>query len=283
MPNPSPTVRRRRLARLMKEFREASGRSREAAAEHAGIAPITVTRIETGRHAPNASVVMELCHFYGIERERAEAMAGLARQARKRGWWVQHGATIPDWFEIYVGLESEVAEIRSYQPEVIFGLFQTEGYIRGLMASEASLGQDERERRILLRLQRQKLLTVPDAPKLWVVLNEAAVRRIVGGVGPMREQLEQLARLSTEPNITIQVLPFSAGAHPGNDGSFNVLRFPEAADPDVAYVQYRLGSIILEEAPQVREYIEVFDQLRARALGPDESRSLINKVAREMS
>lgn len=282
MPNPSPTVRRRRLARLMKEFREASGQSREAAAEHAGIAPITVTRIETGRHAPNASVVMELCRFYGIERERAEAMAGLARQARKRGWWQQHGATIPDWFEIYVGLESEISEVRSYQPELVFGLLQTEGYIRGLMASESALSEDERERRVVLRLQRQKLLAASDAPKTWAVINEGALRRIVGGPAAMREQLEHLIQMSKAPNITIQVLPFESGAHPGNDGAFTVLGFPEPADPDVVYVQYRLGSIILEELPQVTEYIEVFDQLRARALGPDESRDLITRIASEL-
>jgi DNA-binding XRE family transcriptional regulator len=267
----------------MKEFREASGQTREAAAEHAGIAPITVTRIETGRHAPNASVVLELCRFYGIERQRAEAMADLARQARKRGWWQQYSATLPDWFEVFVGLESEASEIRSYEPELIYGLLQTEGYIRGLMASESALGEDERERRVRLRLQRQKLLEAPDAPKIWVVLNEGALRRIVGGRAAMREQLECLVEKSKAPNITIQVLPYEAGAHPGNDGAFTVLGFPEQSDPYAVYVQYRLGSIILEELPQVAEYIEVFDQLRARALGPDESRSLLSRIAREMS
>ncbi|GAA2720875.1 helix-turn-helix transcriptional regulator [Actinocorallia aurantiaca] len=279
----SPTVRRRRLASLMKELREAAGRTREEAARHAGIAAITISRIETAKHGPKAADILTLARFYGLDDEQAEDLATLARQSRIKGWWNQHGEAIPRWFEVYVGLEEEVSELRSYQPEAVFGLFQTESYVRALMGSEFALAPEELDRRVSVRMRRQNRLVEADAPKIWIVLNEAVLRRKVGGAEVMKAQLEHLAELALSSNIVIQVLTFDAGAHPAVDGAFHILGFPEPFDPDVTYVQYRLGGIYLEELGQVREYAEVFNHLRARSLGPDESRTLILRIAAEMT
>ncbi len=187
-------------------------------------------------------------------------------------------------FEVYVGLEEEVSEIRTYQPELVHGLLQTEGYMRAVMLADVNVpADDELDRRVAVRMKRQERLTADDAPKLGVVLNEAALRREVGGRATMREQLRYLAEISRLNKVLLQVLTYAAGAHPGMDGPFEILSFPEAADPDVAYVQYRRGSIYMEQQADVGAYAELFDHLRARALGPDESRALIARVADGMT
>lgn len=206
----------------------------------------------------------------------------LAREARQRGWWHQYSGAIPQWFEVYVGLEAEAAEIRSFQPEMIDGRLQTEGYMRALIQAEVNVPSPEAiDRNVAIRLKRQERLTSPDAPELWVVVGEAALRRVVGGVETMREQLQKLNEVSRLNNITVQVLPFRAGAHPGMQGGFHLLEFPEENDQGVVYVEYRQGSLYLERQPDVDAYAKLFDHLRARALGPDESRALITRMAEE--
>ncbi len=280
----SPTVRRRRLAAELRELRRTSGKSREAVASHIGVAPSTITRIENADSTAPPLVVAAILDFYGVTGDEREQWVTVAKQARRRGWWSQYGDTIPDWFKFYVGLEAEASEIRSYQPEVVFGLLQTEGYMRGLMLSEVDpLPQEHLERRIKVRLKRQESLAGPDAPKLQIVLNEAALHRLVGGPKVMAEQLTHLAELSRSRKAMIQVLPFSAGAHPANDGAFNILGFPEPRDRDVVYVQSRRGGLYLEEANDLEEYTGIFDHLRARSLGPEESRELILTIADETS
>lgn len=280
----SPTVRRRRLASEMRRLRRESGKTREEAARFADIAPATVSRIEAAVHAPKVADIMALCKFYGLDDERTDVLVTLARQSRQRGWWHQYSGTIPEWFEVYVGLEEEASEILTYESEHVPGLFQTDDYIEALLnAGLHTLPEDEIDRRVALRLKRQERLIGNDAPKVWAVLNEAVIRRHVGGRETMSDQLQHLCELAKRDHINIVVLPFSAGAHPAMDGSCNVLRFPEPADPDVVYVQYRLGSIYLEDPSDVEEYVDLFDHLRSRALGPDESLALITKVANELS
>lgn len=280
----SPTVRRRRLASEMRRLRRESGKTREEAAKFADIAPATVSRIEAAVHAPKVADIMALCKFYGLDDDRTEVLVTLARQSRQRGWWHQYSGSIPDWFEVYVGLEEEASEILTYESEHVPGLFQTDDYIRALLnAGLRTLPEEEVDRRVALRLKRQERLFSNDAPKVWAVLNEAVVRRQVGGRETMRDQLQKLCELAKLDHINIVILPFSAGAHPAMEGSCNVLRFPEPADPDVAYIQYRRGSIYLEDPSEVEEYIDLFDHLRSRAAGPDESLALIAKVANEVS
>jgi transcriptional regulator with XRE-family HTH domain len=280
----SPTVRRRRLAAELRKLRKDSGKTREQVAEFVGCSPVTVTRIESGQSAPRVADAARMLELYGVTGDRREVLITLAREARRRGWWQQHSGGIPAWFEVYVGLEEEASEIRSYEPELIPGLLQTERYTRAVMLADVVVPPDEEiERRIAVRMKRQERLDGEDAPKMWVVLNEAALRREVGGRETMREQLRHLTDVSRPSKVVIQVLTYGAGAHPALDGAFVILRFPEPADPDVAYIQYRRGSLYLEEPSDVGYYAEVFDHLRARALGPDESRAFIARVADEMT
>ncbi|MFI0411101.1 helix-turn-helix domain-containing protein [Actinomadura sp. 3N508] len=279
----SPTVRRRRLASEMRRLRKESGRTREEAARFADIAPATVSRIEAAIHAPKVADIMALCKFYDLDDERTEVLVTLARQSRQRGWWQKYGDAIPAWFEVYVGLEEEVSEIRSYQSEAIFGLLQTEAYARAVLLADDNVSPDDGERMLEVRMRRQKVLEGPDRPKLWIIQNEAALRREVGGQAVMREQLDHLTSLSRMPGMTIQVLPLVSGAHPSMHGAFEILSFPDRRDPDVVYVDYRNGCIYLEESEEVDDYVQLFNQLRARALGPDETRTLIAQVARQQA
>lgn len=270
----------------MQRLRKAAGKSAEDAAKYAGIAVATLYRIEAGTHAPKPADIIALCRFYGVDEARIEILATLARQGRLRGWWQEPGGMIPAWFEFYVGLEEEASEISAYQPELIFGLFQTEGYIRSLMLTDPSVPEtddEEMNRRVSVRLKRQERLRGSDAPKLWIILNEAALRREVGGRIVMREQLLHLLEVSQPKNVTLQVMPYSTGAHAAIDGAFHIIGFPDTDDPAVVYVQYRRGSLYLEEPVDIADYTEVLDHLRAAALGPAESRHLIARIAEEMS
>lgn len=280
----SPTVRRRRLAAELRKLRKESGKTREQVAEFVGCSPVTVTRIESAQSAPRLADTARMLEFYGVTGARREVLMTLCSEARRRGWWHQYSGAIPAWFEVYVGIEGEVSEIRSYQPEAIDGRLQAEGYIRALMLADVDVPSgEELERRIAVRMTRQEQLKGDDAPKMWVVLNEAALRREVGGRDTMRDQLTHLIEVSRSNKVVVQVLTYTAGAHPAMDGAFEILRFPDAADPDVVYLQYRRGSIYLEDSADVAAYAELFDHLRARALGPDESRALIAHLAGETS
>lgn len=281
----SPTVRRRRLAAELAKLRKESGKSREAVADYVGVAPSTITRFENASASPPAMTVAGMLDFYGVADEEKEMWVTVAKQARRRGWWSRYGGTIPDYFKFYVGLEEEASEVRSYQPEAIFGLLQNEGYMRGLMANELeSFTEEDLDRRVKLRLMRQARLRGPGAPKLWIVLNEAAVRRQVGGPDVMAEQLRHLAEVSSPTGpIIIQILPFAAGSHPAMDGAFEIIGFPEPRDLDVVYVQSRRGGLYLEEQADLREYDEIFTHLVARALGPEESRTMLVDIADEMA
>jgi transcriptional regulator with XRE-family HTH domain len=280
----SPTVRRRRLASLMRKLREEAGKSKDEAAAHAGTAPRTITRIEAAEHNPSPSVIAMLGGFYELPPDQVADLVTLCRESRKKGWWHSYGSAIPEWFQVYIGLEEEVSELRTYQPEVVVGLLQTEGYVRAMMLADVNVpSEGELEQRVAVRLKRQERLAGEDAAKLWVVLNEAVLHRQVGGREVMREQLQHMIAMSRRNNVVLQVLPFTSGAHPGNDGAFEILGFPEPADPAVVYLQNRLGSVFMEQPGDVARYTEIFDHLRVEALSQDDSRALMARIADEMS
>ncbi|QFG21911.1 helix-turn-helix transcriptional regulator [Actinomadura sp. WMMB 499] len=281
----SPTVRKRRVAAELRRLRKESGLTREQVAERIGCAPVTITRIETGQSGARVGEVALMLEVYGITGDDREAFLQVAKDARKRGWWHPFSSTMPNWFQVYVGLEEEASSIQDYQSEVIPGLLQTEAYARATYLAEPSIPSDEEiERRVALRQGRQKrLLEAEDAPAMWFVLSEAGIRRLVGGRATMCEQLNLLAELSRRPNITIQVLPFTAGAHPAMQGGFTLLGFPEPADPDVVYVEYRQGGLYLEKLDEVGGYLQIFNHLRAQAFGRDDSRYLITSATEEIS
>ncbi len=200
----------------------------------------------------------------------------VAREARKRGWWQSYGDVLPEWFEVYVGLEAEAAEIKTYQPQLVPGLLQTGDYARAIIRAEHPDAPDEEvERRVELRLRRQR---AENAPKLWVVLDEAGLRRSVGGTAVMRAQLDRLIKAAASPGITVQVLPFSAGEHGSMGSAFSILTFPEPTDPGVVYVETRAGSLYLE-GQEVREYTGVFNHLVATAANQRDSVAMLKAAA----
>jgi hypothetical protein len=224
--------------------------------------------------------VQRLLKLYGISGEQADAMLELARMARVKDWWHQYSGAIPEWFQFYVGLEAAASAMQEYNAELVTGLLQTEAYARAVMAAAMRADADEElERQIAVRLERQKRLTAPDAPVLWAVMNEAVLHRQVGGPAVMADQLAHIGQLAARPNVTVQVLPFTAGAHPAMLGSFTVMQFPDPADRDVVYLEAETGALYLEKPADVRRYSLMIDYLRAQALGPAESRALMAQLA----
>lgn len=282
-PRPSPTVRGRRLRYELRQLREQRGLTIEQAAEHSGgdWTPSAISRWETGDRRIRPADLRALLDVYDVRGDQREVLLTLAREARQRGWWQSYRSdAVPEWFQVYLGLEAEAASIREYDAELVPGLFQTADYYRAFMRTAPAAGDEEAiERKIAVRAARQERLHGDDPPECWTVLNEAAIRRTVGGAQVMRAQLEHLAALASRPRISIQVLPFTAGAHPAMDGSFIILGFPEAPDPDVVYMESQTGSLYLEKPPEVERYQGIFQHLVARALGPDASGDLIAETA----
>ena len=282
---PSPTVRRRRLRYELRRLREERGYTIERLQEMSGgdLNASTMSRWESGDRSVRPTDLRLLLDIYGIEGEQREALLTMAREAKERGWWQPYISAIPASFQAYVGLETEAAKITQYAAELVPGLLQTADYYRTFVKSVPGAGsEDEIERKITVRLARQERLSGDDPPDYWAVLNEAVIRRVVGGAKAMQEQLLHIAELAKLPHMNVQVLPFSAGVHPAMEGAFSILSFPEPNDPDVVYLENQAGSLYLEEVPEIDRYSRMFSQLMATALAPDESRRLIMRVAEEL-
>ncbi|MFC0862898.1 helix-turn-helix domain-containing protein [Sphaerimonospora cavernae] len=276
----SPTVRLRRLSGELTRLRREAGYSREDVAQRLGVAGSTVYRIETGHTRPQSRTMRDLLDLYGVDGTEREALLALARDAGRRGWWHAFGDVLPG---PYVGLEAEAASVRNYEPLLVPGLFQTESYARAVVGAALVKDPAETERRVTARMERQRRLTGPDALELWAVLDEAALRRPVGGPPVMAEQLRRLGELAVQPNVTIQVLPFDAGAYLGMGNSMAILTFPDPEDADVVLLENMGGELYLEKPEHVRGYVQVFDHLRAAALGPEKSIGKIESVEKEMA
>jgi transcriptional regulator with XRE-family HTH domain len=282
----SPTVKRRRLAAELRRYREAAGLTIDEVAERLEWSTAKISRAENARVTVLPRDVKFLLSTYGLSDHDDvwDVLLTLARESRQRGWWQQYGEAIPGWFEVYVGLEAEAATVHGYDPEFVPGLLQTEEYARAIhRAALVNATDDEIEQRVKVRMARQRLLTSDDAPQIWLILNEAVIRREVGGRAVMREQLERLTEASKLTNITLQVVPFDAGAHPAMDGGFSLLGFPEPADPNIVYIEYHTGALYLEKTQEVTRYTMAFDHLRASALPVAASRALIARVARDLT
>jgi transcriptional regulator with XRE-family HTH domain len=279
---PSPTVRRRRLRYELRRLRDEHGLTIEQVQDRSGgdIKAPSISRWETGERSVRPTDLRLLLDIYDVHGERREQLLTLARQAKERGWWQSYAAAIPGWFQTYLGLEAEAAAIREYAAELVPGLLQTPGYYRAFLQAAPAAGTDGQiTAKIDVRTARQDRLASDDPPDYWAVLNEAVIRRAVGGADVMREQLARLAGLAALPHINIQVLPFTAGAHPAMDGAFSILAFPEPADPDVVYLENQAGSLYLEEQPELDRYARMYSHLMAKALDPDESRHMIARLA----
>jgi transcriptional regulator with XRE-family HTH domain len=280
---PSPTLRARRLAVELSSRREASGLSREEVARRLEWSTSTVFRIETGRSHPQPRSVRDLLDLYGVTGPEREGLIQLARDARQPGWWHSFRDVLPNPYEVYIGLETGAISIRNFEPLLIPGLLQTADYARAMIRGGArELDRDEIERRVEVRLSRQQVLVKEDRPRLWAVIDEAVIRRVVGSPAIMAAQLQQLAEAAEHGKTTLQVVPFGAGAHAGTSGPFVILGLPEPAEPDLVYVETLAGDIYLEEPADVDRYTLAFDRLRAAALHPDDSIALVKAAARSL-
>jgi transcriptional regulator with XRE-family HTH domain len=273
----SPTVRRRRLAAALRRLRDQSGMTADQAAREIGISKSALSRIENAQVSAMPPVARALLELYGVEGADVDALVQVAREARKRGWWQSYDDVLPEWFQTYIGLEAEASQIQTFEPQIVPGILQTADYAQAVMRVEHPDATDaEVKRRVELRLKRQE----NDAPpKLWVVLDEAVLRRAVGGTQVMNAQVKRLVEVAGRPGNMIQVLPFTAGEHASMGSAFSILTFAELADPGIVYVETRAGSLYLE-GPHVKEYTVVFQHLMAGALGERESISMIEGAAR---
>jgi transcriptional regulator with XRE-family HTH domain len=283
---PSPTVRRRRLRYELRRLRAEHGLTIEQVQERSGgdIKAPSISRWENGERSVRPTDLRLLLDIYDVHSERREALLTLSRQSKERGWWQSYAAAIPESFQVYVGLEAEAARIHEYAAELVPGLLQTADYYRAFLLTAPAAGADEQiERWIEVRLARQERLTGDDPAEYWAVLNEAVIRRVVGGAEAMRAQLDHIAELAKLPHVNVQVLPFGAGVHPAMEGAFSILGFPEAADPDVVYLENQAGSLYLEEEAEIDRYARMFSHLIAKALDPEESRRLIARIAKDLT
>jgi transcriptional regulator with XRE-family HTH domain len=275
-------VRRRRLALELRRLREAARLTCEEVAEHLECSTSKVSRIETGRVSVSPRDVRDMLDLYGVSAQQGASLVQLARDSRQKGWWHAYSDTIQPRFATYIGLESAASEIRIYEVTLIPGLLQTEDYARTVIAAGTVGGDHESvARNVALLMARQPPLTSDDPPRLWAVLDEAALRRTVGGAGLMRLQLDHLLDLSRLPNVAIQVIPFGAGAHPAMGRPFVILAFPERADPDVVYLEDLTSALYVEDVDEVDRYNMFFNHLRATALSFEDSAALITSVIKE--
>jgi transcriptional regulator with XRE-family HTH domain len=279
----SPTVRRRRLALELRRLREEARLTCEEVAEHLECSASKISRVETGRVSVSPRDVRDMLEIYGVSGQERDSLVQLARDSRQKGWWHAYSDTINPQFATYVGLESAASEIRVYEVSLIPSLLQTEDYARTIITSGMMSGTgEEMERSVALRMARQPALTRDDDPPLlWTVLDEAALRRRVGGSELMRAQLEHVLELSSLKNVAMQVIPFGAGAHPAMGRPFVILVFPERIDPDVVYLEDLTSAFYLEDVEEVDRYNVFFNHLRANALSFDESAALVTSVLKD--
>jgi transcriptional regulator with XRE-family HTH domain len=278
-----PTVRRRRLALELRRLREAARLTCEEVAEHLECSASKISRVETGRVSVSPRDVRDMLELYGVPAQQRDSLVQLARDSRQKGWWHAYSDTIHPQFATYVGLENAASEIRVYEVNLMPGLLQTAEYARTIIKAGAMNGHHEDvERMVALRMARQPALTRDDPPMLWTVVDEAALRRRVGGTELMRAQLEHVLELSGLKNVAMQVIPFGVGAHPAMGRPFVILVFPERIDPDVVYLEDLTSAFYLEDVDEVDRYNVFFNHLRATALSFDDSAALVTSVLKDL-
>jgi transcriptional regulator with XRE-family HTH domain len=279
-----PTVRRRQLMAELRRLRETTRLTQEEVASRLDWHPTKVMRIETGRTAPHPNDVRVMLGLYGVtDYDVLASIVKLAKDARQRGWWYSYRDVLLGRLEFFIGLESEAESIRDFELSMIPGLLQTQDYARALIRGLMTYDAAEIERRVEVRMTRQELLASPDRPHLWAILDEAAVRRVVGGQAIMKGQLLHLANTIEDGLATIQVLPYGAGPHPGQAGPFIILGFAEPTEPEVVYMETVGGNLYVDKPEEVRLYTTVFDQLRAVALSPVQTRAMLQALAGELA
>ena len=277
------TVRRILLGGQLRRLREAAGISRADAGYTIRASESKISRMELGRVSFKERDVVDLLTLYGLDddTERQELVA-LAREANLPGWWHDYSDVMPSWFQVYVGLEGAASLIRTYEVQFVPGLLQTADYARAVIRSgQPNLTEEEVERRVGLRLTRQRVLSRSEPARLWAVMDEAVLRRPIGGPHVLHDQLEHLVLKSKEPNITLQVLPFRVGGHAAESGAFSLLRFPEPDLSDIVYVEQLTSALYLDKPEDVDRYLEAMERLCVDSEPPEQTPSILETILRE--
>ncbi|GAB2903563.1 helix-turn-helix transcriptional regulator [Streptomyces mayteni] len=276
-------VRRILLGSQLRRLREACGVTREEAGYSIRASESKISRMELGRVSVKPRDVADLLTLYGVtdDAER-EPLLGLARSSGQAGWWHSYNDVLPSWFQTYIGLEAAAERISTYELQFVHGLLQTEAYAHAVVVGghKGRLPRSEVDRRIALRLARQKLLVSENAPHLHCVLDESALRRHHGGREVMAEQLTSLLEFAEYPNVTLQVVPFAQGGHVAESGAFTLLRFAERELSDLIYLEQLTGALYLDKREEVAAYQVVLDRLAEFALSPDGTRDLLAEMRR---
>ncbi|GAA3226907.1 helix-turn-helix domain-containing protein [Nonomuraea helvata] len=282
-PGSGPTALRILLGSQLRKLREAKNVTREEAGHLIRGSESKISRMELGRVGFKERDVADLLTLYGVvDKQARAAVLDLVATANEPGWWHRFNDVLPTWFQAYVGLEEAAARIRTYEVQFVPGLLQTKEYARAVVtAGSAGIGAEEISRRVDLRLERQRMFERPDGPVFWAVIDEAALRRPIGGVEVMRAQIEHLVELMRQPKITIQIMPFSFGGHSAEGGAFSILRFPDPDLPDVVYVEQLASALYLDKREDVDRYTEVMERLCAVSTTPDETVGLLRTIADE--
>jgi hypothetical protein len=277
-------VLRMLLGSQLRRLREAAEVTPEKAGYEIRASRSKISRMETGRVGFKARDVADLLTLYGVTGEQEKSrFLDLVERSGRPDWWTKYSDVLPDWFENYLGLESASSTIRTFELQFVHGLFQTEDYARAVTRlGHQSAPVAEVERRVGLRVKRQDMLDRANPPRIWSIMDEAVLRRPVGGPEVMRAQLQHLLKVARLPQVTLQVVPFARGGHAGASGSFTVLRFAEQFLPDVVYIEQLTSAVYLEQRADVEHYLEVMDQLSGEALTPTGTARLIEQAAEEL-
>lgn len=278
----APTVLRMVLGKRLRHLREQAKVSFEQAAEAIDVTPLTVRRMEKAEVGLRIPYVRELLRTYGVSSAETDDFLRLAKEANQPGWWYKYRNVLPDWFRAYVSLESDATVIRIYEPHYVPGLLQTPDYARTLFRiGFPNESEEDIERRVTLRITRADLLTTPKAPAMWAVLEESVLRRPVGGRDVMRAQIDRLIEAIDLPNVRMQIMPFSAGPHPGAFGPFHYFRFGFTELPDIVYTENLTGAVYVDQADDVVGYLETLDRMAVQADPVDRTRSLLVDMRKE--
>jgi transcriptional regulator with XRE-family HTH domain len=278
------TARLKRLGAALRSLRAASELTVEQVAQRLGWSGSKVSRIETAKQIASPDDVRELVTLYALSPDEIEKYVAIARKAKERDWWHRYDDVLPEWFESYLGLEAEASKINTYESDLVPGLLQTEQYAAAVLgAFPLRTTPEEMERAVDLRRARQARLADSNPLILDVVISETVLRRAIGGPAVMRQQLEHLTEMIEWPNITIRVVPFAATEHPGINGAFSVLEFPDPDDGRIVTVETLTSTLYIEKTRDVGIYRLAFEQIGSAALAPDETAAAISATARELA
>ena len=283
-PAGGPTVLRMLLGAQLRRLREGASITRDDAGYHIRASGSKISRMELGRVSFKERDVTDLLELYGVtDPAEREKLIQLTREANATPWYQKFHDAVPDWFHVFVGLEEAAQLIRVYDIQFVPGLLQTQDYARAVIQQGSpGLDADEVERRVQLRMGRQELLKRENPPRFWAIVDEAALRRPMGGREVHVAQIERLMDVIAEPNITLQVMPFKYGGHAADGGAFMIMRFPDTDLPDIVYMEYLTGAHYIDKDEEVERYAAVMERLSVAGTSPDKTREILAGMLKEI-